>query len=74
MDDLVRTADLKNFFSEGHTTSWSYKLYNITDIVNDTIRSYKTDQFPERHNEALLKKTNLTLKENDAVKKKTNIT
>ena len=37
---LVRVADVKKTFSEGDTTSWSYKLYKITEIINDTIASY----------------------------------
>ena len=53
---LVRTADLKKTFSKGDTTIWSYKLYKITEIVNDTISSYKINNLPERYNESLLKK------------------
>ena len=71
--DLVRTADLKKTFSKGDTTNWSYKLYKITEIFNDTIPSYRIDNLPERYNEALLKKTNLTMKENDNVMKKLSI-
>ena len=71
--DLVRTADLKKTFSKGDTTNWSYKLYKITEIINDTIPSYHLDNLPERYNESLLKKTGLTLKENNAVMKKLNI-
>ena len=70
IDDIVRTADLKKTFSKGDTTNWSYKLYKITEIVNDTISSYRLDNLPERYNEALLKKTELTIKENKDVMKK----
>ena len=49
-------------FSKGDTINWSYKLYKITEISNDTIPSYKFDILPERYNEALLRKTELTLK------------
>ena len=73
INDLVRTADLKRTFSKGDTTNWSYKLYKITEIFNDTIPSYKINNLPERYNESLLKKTNLTLKENDNVMKKLNL-
>ena len=73
INDLVRTADLKKTFSKGDTTNWSYKLYKITEIINDTIPSYRLDNLPERHNESLLKKTGLTLKENNAVMKKLNV-
>ena len=73
INDLVRVADLKKTFSKGDTTNWSYKLYRITEIVNDTIPSYHIDNLKERYNESLLKKTDLTLKENDNVMKKLNI-
>ena len=67
--DLVRTADLKRTFSKGDTTNWSYKLYKITEIINDAIPSYRLDNLPERYNQSLLKKTDLTLKENNSVMK-----
>ena len=70
INDLVRVADLKKTFSKGDTTNWSYKLYKITEIINDTIPSYKIDNLSERYNESLLKKTDLTLKENNSVMKK----
>ena len=73
INDLVRTADLKKTFSKSNTTNWSYKIYKITEIINDTIPSYKIDNLPERYNESLLKKTELTLKENDSVMKKLNL-
>ena len=67
--DLVRTADLKKTFSKGDTTNWSYKIDKIREIVNDTIPSHKINNLPERYNESLLKKTDLTLKEDDNVMK-----
>ena len=70
INDLVRTADLKKTFSKGDTTNWSYKLYEITEIVNDTIPSYHIDSLTERYNEALLKKTKLTMNANKDVIKK----
>ena len=73
ISDLVRTADLKETFSKGDTTNWSYKLYKFTEIINETIPSYKIGNLKERYNEALLKKTELTLKENNAVMKKLNL-
>ena len=71
--DLVRTADLKKTFSKGDTTNWSYKLYNITEFINDTIPSYHIDNLKERCNESSLKKTDLTMKENNSVMKKLKI-
>ena len=64
---------MKKTFSKGDTTNWSYKLYEITEVINDTVPSYKIDKAHERHNEALLKKTNLALKENKDVMKKLEI-
>ena len=73
VNDLVSTADLKRTFSKGDTTNWSYKSYKITEIINDTIPSYKIDNLSERYNESLLKKTNLTMKENNSVMRKLNL-
>ena len=73
INDLVRVADLKKTFSKGDTTNWSYKLYRITEIINDTIPSYHVDNLPERYNMSLLKKTQLTMKENKDVMKKLKI-
>ena len=70
VNDLVRTADLKKTFSKGDTTNWSYKLYKSTETNNDTIPGNKIDNFKERYNEAFLKKTELTMKENNIVVKK----
>ena len=74
VNDLVRRADLKRTFSKGDTTNWSYNLYEITESFNDIIPSYRIDNLPERYNEALLKKTNLTMKENKDVMIKLNVT
>ena len=74
INDLVRTTDIKKTFSKGDTTNWSYKLYKITKIINDTIPAYKIYTLKERYNESLLKKTELTMKENNSVMKKLNMT
>ena len=73
INNLVRTADLKKTFSKGDTTNWSYKLYKITEIDKDTIPSYHLDNLPEHYNKALLKKTDLTMKENNSLMKKLNL-
>ena len=73
INDLVRTADLKKTFSKGDTTNWSYKLYKITEIIKDTIPSYHIDNLPERYNESLLKKPELSLKQNKDVMKALNL-
>ena len=74
ISDLVRTADLRKTFSKRDTTIWSYILSKLTGIINDTIPSYRIDNLPERYNESLLKKTDITMKENKDVMKKLNIT
>ena len=71
--NLVRTADLKKTFSRGDTTNWSYKLYKITETLNDTIPSFSFCNLPERYNEALLKKTELSMKEKISGMKKLNL-
>ena len=73
INDVVRSADLKRFCSKGDTTNWSYILYKITEIINDTIPSYRIDKLPERFDESFLKQTKLTLKQNKDVTKKLNI-
>ena len=69
LKDLVRTADLQKTFSKSDKTNWFYKLYKIIEIINDTIPSYKIDTSPERYNKILLRKTELTIKENKGVMK-----
>ena len=72
VNDLVRTADLRKTFLKSDLTNWSYKLHKITEINEDTIPSYLIDNLPERYNEALPKKTIITMKENkDVLKNKT---
>ncbi len=73
LGDLVRTADTRNIFSKGDSTNWSYELYTITEIIDDTIPSYHINFLPERYNEALLKKSKLTYDENDLVMQKLKI-
>ena len=47
LGDLVRTADIKRVFSKGDLTNWSNKLYTITEIIDDTISSYRINYLPE---------------------------
>ena len=65
VNDLVRTADLKKTFSKEIqlTGNWSFKVYRKTELNNDTLPAYKIDNLPERYNESLLKKTELSMKE-----------
>ena len=71
--DLVRTTDLKRTFSKEDTVNSFYKLYKSSETKNDPLLSYKTDQLPERFNETLLKKTEVSMKENKDVRKKLNL-
>ena len=73
VNDLGRVADVEKMFSKRDTTNWSYKMYKITENINDTIPSYRIDNLPERYNEALLKKTELTLEGNKDVMKALNL-
>ena len=73
LGQLVRTADIKRVFSKGDSTNYSYKLYTITEVIHNTIPSYRIDYLPERYNENLLLPTKLSLEENNLVMKKLNL-
>ena len=73
LSQLVRTADIKRVFTKGDSTNWSYKLYTITEVIHDTIPSYRIDYLPERYNENLLLPTKLSLGENNQVMKELNL-
>ena len=73
LGQLVRTADIKKVFSKGDSTNYSYLLYTITEIIHDTIPSYRIDYLPERYNENLLLPTKLTLDENNKIMKELNL-
>ena len=70
LGQLVRTADIKRVFSKGVSTNYSYKLYTITEVIHNTLPSYRIDYLPERYNENLLLPTKLSLEENNLVMKK----
>ena len=73
LGQLIRTADIKRVFSKGDSTNWSYKLYTITEIIHDTIPSYRINYLPERYNENLLLPSKLTLEENNQAMKDLNL-
>ena len=73
LGQLVRTADIKRVFSKGDSTHWSYKLYTITEVIHDTIPSYRIDYLPERYNESLFLPTKLTLEQNNQNMKELNL-
>ena len=70
---LVRTADTKRVFSKGESTNWSYKLYTITEVIHDSVASYRIGYLPERYNENLLLPTELSLEQNNQVMKELNL-
>ena len=43
---LVRTADIKKVFSKGDSTNYSYLFYTITQVIHDTIPSYRINYLP----------------------------
>ena len=43
LGQLVRNADIKKVFSKGDSTNYSYKIYTITEVIHDTIPSYRID-------------------------------
>ena len=59
LGQLVRTADIKKVFSKGDSTNYGYKIYTITEVIHDTIPSYRIDYLPESYNENLLLPTKL---------------
>ena len=73
LGQVVRTADIKKVFSKGDSTNYSYKLYTITEVIHDTIPTYRIDYLPKRYNQNLLLPTKLTLDEINQVMKKLNL-
>ena len=73
LGDFVRTADIIRVFSKGDSTNWSYKLYTITEVIYDTIPTYRVDYLPERYIEKLLLPTKLSLEQNNQVMKELNL-
>ena len=45
----------------------------MTEVIHDTIPSYRIDYLPERYKENLLLPTKLTLEENNQVMKELNL-
>ena len=67
LNKFVRVANLKKTFSKRDTTNWSNQLYEFTESIKDATPSYRMNDFtmnlPERYNEALLKKSKLSMEE-----------
>ena len=73
LGQLVRNADIKRVFGKGDSANWSYTLHEITEVIYDTIASYRTYCLLERYFQNLLLPTNLTLEEKNQVKKVLNL-
>ena len=73
LGQLVRTADIKKVFSKGDSTNNSYKLYTITEVIHDTIPSYRLNYLSERYNENFLLPTKLSLEESNQIMKELNL-
>ena len=73
LGQLVRVSDIRRVFSKGDSTNYSFKLYTITEVIHDTIPSYRIDYLPERYNENLLLPTKLTLDQNNKIMKELNL-
>ena len=70
LGQLVRRIDIKLVFSKGDSTIFSYDIYKITELIHDTIPSYRIDYSPERYSENLSLPTKLSVEENNQVIKK----
>ena len=73
LGQLIRVADIRKVFSKGDSTNYSYKLYTITEVIHDSIPSYRLNYLPERYNENLLLPTKLSLEQNNKIMKKLNL-
>ena len=73
LERLFRTADIRHVFSKGDSSNYSYKLYTITEIIHDTIPSYRLHYLPKRYNENLLLPTKRSLDENYKVMNELNL-
>ena len=69
LGNLVRTSDIKKLFANDDSTHYSFKLYTITEVIHDTIPSYRIDVLPERYNEYPLLPSKLSLEQNNEVLK-----
>ena len=73
LKQLFCTADIKRVFSKSDSTNYSYKLYTITEVIHDTIPSYRIYYLPERCIEILLLPSKFSLEENNQVVKELNL-
>ena len=62
VNKIIRLADLRKTFSKRNLNKLEI-LCKVTEIIVDTIPSYRIDNLSERYNETLLKKTKLIMRE-----------
>ena len=65
LGELVRTSDKNHNFFKSDTTRWSYKLHTLAEVIKDTLKFYHLNKLPERYNEELFKRSDLTMRENE---------
>ena len=73
LGQIVRTADIKRVFEKSDSTNFSYQIYTITEVIHDTIPSYRINYLLKRYNQNLLLPTKLSLEEKSQVMKKLNL-
>ena len=73
LGQLFRTADAKNVFSKGDSTNCSSNLYTITEVIHDTIPSYRLNYLRDRYSQNLLLPTKFSLDGNNKIMKELNL-
>ena len=46
--ELQKSETAERVFSKGDSTNWSYQIYTITEVIHDTIPSYRINYLSER--------------------------
>ena len=65
LGQLLRSADIKSFFSKGETTNYSYKIYAFTEVINNTTPSRRFNCLSKIYYENILRSTKITLERNN---------
>ena len=73
LEQLVRSLDNKKIFSKGYSKNFSCKLYTVSEVIHDTIPSYRINYLPETYNKNLKGPTKLSLEENNQVMRNLNL-
>ena len=59
-----RSSDNKEIFSKVDSTNWIYNFHTITEVIHDTISSFRINCVSERYNQNLLQPKKISLGEN----------